>query len=400
MSGDTSHHGSESNQSLHTASAGESGSSTKHHQASPSSANSEGATTPSENQGVVPGFSFPFLARVSKGRLNVSEASVPPPTSSAISASGEVFIPAHDHPSEWENKRFHPSELGTEETAPKVENAGTGSEPLTPQNTPVGTSRESKNLQRMNGDEGAPPLEHDQKSSDQPQPNIFGEIIDSIPEIRITRPSTPTVVMATALGTSVVAPTAAIVPANILPLQPESMSSALPVGDLTSASPLPLPSPLSARAAGGKQKTKVRKLIGLVRKHLLRKRLLALVLGRPVANLVHPLLSQSGNLAASLPLPVDGASDSQENHTRRQERKRIAQQQRLANRIKDAKQYADAEKSKRCQICTGFTQSKYLRRYHRLLLKKDRPDMRMLERHATAVARATAFRCTCGRRIP
>ncbi|KAK5064926.1 hypothetical protein LTR84_000760 [Exophiala bonariae] len=349
MSRDSSPQGSESNHSPHTTSVGEPGSSTKHQQVSKFSPKSEEARTPGETQALTSDFSFPFLARVSKGRLNISEASVPPPTGSDISAAGEVFIPAHDHPSEWENKKFRPTELGNEGIIHKVEHSETRSEPSTPQNPPGGDGHEANTHQELSRDETVPPPEHGQKSSGRPQPNVFGEIIEPIPEIRITRPSTPIVMMATSLGTSVVAPAtrcAAITPANVLSLDPESVVGAVPVSALTSTLALPVPLPLPGLATGGKKKAKVKNLIGFVRKHLLRKRLLALVLGRPVANIVHPLLSQAGNLAGALPLPVDGASDSQEGYTCRQQWNPIAQPQRLTNRLKSYRIKISAKKSK------------------------------------------------------
>lgn len=402
MSEDTPRQGSESNHSPNSASAsaGGPGLSPEHRPASPSSVNSESARTPGEKQAISSGFGLPFLARVSKGRLNVSEASVPPPTSSDISASGEVFIPAHDHPSEWEGKKYHSSQSEKVETTNKNEQAEPGSEPLTQNNTAIQEGLDLSAHPKTPKDEPIPLPEDEREPDSQPRPNVFGEILERIPVIRIQRPSTPAITMASSLGTSAVSPAAgatAIKPADVLPLDPQSTVSVIPVGTLTGALPVPLPLPVPGLAARGKMKGKVKKLVGFARKHLLRKRLLAMVLGRPLANLVHPLLSQAGNLAGGLPLPVDGASDLRDFYTARGEKKRMTQEKQLAHRIADAKLRADAEEATRCQTCRGVTQSKYLRRYHRLLLKKNKPDMRMVDRHATAMARAVAFKCTCRR---
>jgi hypothetical protein len=398
MSADTPRGRSESSNSPSTAFGSDPGSSQKHHQVP----NSEPTTPLSEKQEFPAGFGLPFLARVSRSRLNVSEASVPAPSSSDISASGEVFIPAHDHPSEWEAKIYQTARTIEETTANKeVELTETPHEPSAPQSKIVEKDSDQETREGNPERSGLASSQHDQIPTSQPVPNAFGEILEPIPVIRIQRPSTPT--MATSLGTSVVSSGAGAtgtLPAPTgHPIDPRSTINALPVGSLASALPLPLPGPGPGLLVGGK-KGKVKKLIGKARKHVIRKRLLAIVVGREVANIVHPLLSQVGNTAGAVPLPVDGASDLMTTNTRCNDWKPSTRLKQPEQRIADAKLRADAEEAKRCSTCRGVTRSKHVRRYHRLLLKRDRPGMRAVDRYATAMARAVAFKCTCSKYCP
>ncbi|KEF61810.1 uncharacterized protein A1O9_03380 [Exophiala aquamarina CBS 119918] len=301
MSEDTPHVRSESSNSPTPTSSAEPGPSQDHRRAR----NSESATPQSEGQGFPVGFGLPFLARVRKGRLNVSEASVPAPTSSDISATGEVFTPAHHHPSEWEGKIYQRTQTFEEIAADRATSV-----PETPQEA---YAQQSKTADNYSGEDilenktaeqsGSDLAQHDQSSTSQPNPNVFGEILERIPVIRIQRPSTPT--MAASLGTSVVSRVAgatSVVPAAAtpsLPIDAGSATSALPVGALTST--LLTPPPVPGLSGGGK-KAKLQKLTAKIRKQVVRKRLLALLLGREVANLVHPLLSQIGNTAGAVPL--------------------------------------------------------------------------------------------------
>lgn len=266
---------------------------------------SESPSPQNERQELPVGFGLPFLARVSRGRLNVSEASVPPPTSSDISATGEVFIPAHDHPSEWEGKLHQKSQTAVETATDRDASVPeTPQEPSAQQNKTVDNQSDqgisgNHNTERS----GSTPTsaQHDQCATGQPVPNVFGEILDPIPVIRIQRPSTPR--MATSLGTSVVSSgtgaTSMVEAPTSIPVDRGYAISALPVGAVTSALPIPLPLP---GLSGGAKKARRHKLIGKIRKHVIRKQLLALLLGREIANIAHPLLSQAVNKAGAVPL--------------------------------------------------------------------------------------------------
>jgi hypothetical protein len=145
----------------------------------------------------------------------------------------------------------------------------------------------------------------------------------------------------------------------------------------------------------GRKKRAVQK----TRKLLLRRRLLAIIIGRDLAKVVHPQLKAGGKVAGGVPLPVDGPSDLLNSYTSRTERKRDFRRRQLDQKIAAARIHAEAEEIHRCRICRGLTRTMYLRRYHRLQLKRDRPDMNIFDRRATAMARVAVFKCKCNRRL-
>jgi len=296
MSEDTPHGRSEVNSSPGPTSVGEPGFPQGEYQTQKSNPPSP----QTERQEVPVGFGLPFLARVSRGRLNVSEASVPPATSSDISAIGEVFIPAHEHPSEWEGKILQKAQAANKTIADRDSSVPeTPQEHSAQQDKPPGDNSD----QGLSGNQNVEKSQHGQSYAGQPIPNVFGEVLEPIPTIRIQRPSTAT--MATSLGTSVMSPAAGATdmvtaPAG-LPVDPGSATSSLPVGAVTSALPVPLPVSVPG-LSGGREKAKIRRLVGRLRKHIIRKRLLALLLGGELAKIVHPLLSQAGNTAGAVPV--------------------------------------------------------------------------------------------------
>jgi hypothetical protein len=149
---------------------------------------------------------------------------------------------------------------------------------------------------------------------------------------------------------------------------------------------------------GGKSSRKKR-IIGKGRKLVLRKRVLAMILGRELADVVHPQISNMSKAMSGAPLPVDGPSDLLSSYARRAEYRRDVQRRQLGQKIAAARLNAEAEEVHRCRMCRGLTRTRYLQRYHRLQLKRDRPDMSALDRRATALARVVPFKCRCTRRL-
>ena len=233
-----------------------------------------------------------------------------------------------------------------------------------------------------------------------------------VPEIRIHRPSGT--VMAASLGTTAmnsinvpVTPMQSAVGQTHAPVSPitdavtaSPLSTDLPVDPSTvtnatiPALPLPLPS-LPAGVKVGKKKKVVRK----ARKLIIRRRLLAIILGRDLAKIVHPQLTTVANPAGGAPLSVDGASDLVDGYARQIERRRDIQRRRLDQKVASARIHAEAEEIHRCRICRGLTRTRYLQKYHRLQLKRDKPDMSAFNRRATAMARVAAFKCKCNRQL-
>ena len=233
-----------------------------------------------------------------------------------------------------------------------------------------------------------------------PSGTIMAGPAGTIPMHNADVPATPTqspieqspAVTGTAPSDALAAPAAAL-PA-LADIAADSSNNTNPVTGVTSAAPMPLPGvPL-----GGKP-GKTKKIIRKTRSFVLRKPILAFIIGRDLANLVHPQLNKTSNAAGAATLSVDGPSDMLTGYARRTERKKDAQRKVLDQKIAAARIHAEAAEMRRCRMCRGLTRTKYLRKFHRLQLKRDRPDMRAFDRQATAVARAAAFKCKCSRRL-
>ncbi|RVX69401.1 hypothetical protein B0A52_06997 [Exophiala mesophila] len=351
------------------------------------------------------------------GHLNVSEASVLVPQSSGVSASGAVFIPPHEHSTASKEEILHlqrplgPETTDVAETASNLEGANAevatsaNSVKVTPQEAPDSSTGHQEPISSADPEDRSP----ENKANDRAVgsvANAFGETTDPIPEIRIQRPSAPSV--ASSLGTSVMqgAKSPAAPPGSpsndrtgFLGVTPTDV--ALPMNSPSNAIPLPLdvvssglPLPTSALNVGKKHHIRS-KVVGKARKVLVRRGLLALILGKDLANTVHPLVQQGASALPNVPLPVDGPSDLAASYARRKEWKRNARMRNLDSKIQSAKMHAEAEEIRRCTDCRGLTRTRYLRRYHRLQLKRDRPDMGGFDRYVTGMARVAAFRCKC-----
>lgn len=389
------------------------------------------ATRSSESKAVASGLELLSHRRSGKGRLNVSEASVVAPESSDILAQGQVFIPPHEHSSEQAADSLHDhSEKPHKETEGASDDPATSTEGHKDEEPPTSTEVVSTGKEREGISEASKPARRPShlftlsESAIEVIAESFGKFgvprHRGIPEIRVHRPSGT--VMAASLGTTAMNSTndpATPVPsaADQSPAAPSSTplgglpgADAVPVpvpidpsavtgvvGTATSALPaVPLPVPgLPAGSKGGRKK----KIIGKARKLVLRKRVLAVILGKELAGVVHSQLSTVGNVADGVPLPVDGPSDMIHVYTRRKERKRDIRRREMDQKIARARIHAEAEEVHRCRICSGLTRTSCLRRYHRLQLKRDRPDMSELDRRATAMARVAAFKCKCRKRI-
>jgi hypothetical protein len=379
-----------------------------------------------------------FPPQLKQGRLNVSEASNPAPQSSSISVPGEVFIPPHEHSGGKiiDAVHYHPGEIqkadATEESSAlpdqqtdeeRQSSTNTISDPAVAEAVAVDDITKDP-VGATGGSTFARPPAHLFTQSESAVDILQGPFANfgppqpySIPSIKIHRPSGT--VVAASLGTAVM--NSANVPAT--PAQseilatlasggtalPNPLTTAIPtvqsttslapdVSHLISAATSALSLPLPGLPVAGKIGKK-KKIIQKTRKVVLRKRILSLLLGRQLAKLVHSQLDTVGNVASAVPVPVDGPSDMLTGYARRTERKRDAQRRDLDQRIAAARIHAEAEEVHRCRICRGLTRTTYLRRYHRLQLKRDRPDMSAFDRRATALARVAAFKCKCTRRL-
>jgi hypothetical protein len=385
---------------------------------------------------------LPFLAQISKGRLNVSEVSILPPRGSEISAQGQVFVPVHEHPSEWDSaairsyseKEDQGIDPATESPAQPHQSDEAASAISTTPNNDLGSLEQSATpateVNSAADQAEAGPSESgaagiitnhfsksdsalDQISSTSKRPAPLYSA--SIPEIRIHRPSGT--IMAASLGTSAL--NSASVPGTPGPTAalPTPGAGSGPLGaipDATAALPIPANLPIDPSTVtnaapgavpgqplggkGGKRGIR-KKVVGKTRKMVVRKPVLAVILGRDVANLVHPLLQQATSGVAAAPLPVDGPSDFVSKSWLRDERRRDLRRQRLDHKITAAKLQADAEELDQCPICGGLRRTRYHQRYHRLVLKRDRPQIRMVDRVATSMARVAAAGCKCSKGV-
>ncbi|KAJ9612438.1 hypothetical protein H2200_004035 [Cladophialophora chaetospira] len=392
-----------------------------------------------ESQDITPNLGLPSLASRRTGPLTVSEASIPAPKSSDISVQGQVFIPAHEHPEKnvdvlhGHSDKTHERAENTPEVskqAPEEHQHKDSQDPASPApdtaSAQAAASSETGKAENPTVATPRPPahLFTQSESAVEVLAESFGKFGPpqprSVPSIRIHRPSGT--IMAASVGTTVLnsantpaTPVQAAVEQSPAALEavpvntptapgPEIPTPVDPVGNLsavtdaagtaTSALPLPLPN----LPVGGK-KGKKKKVVRKARKLVLRKRILAIILGRELANVIHLQLNAVGNVASVAPLPVDGPNDLVNDYARRSERKRDNQRKQLDQKIAAARIHSEAEALHRCRICRGLTRTNYLRKYHRLRLKVEKPEMGSFERRATAMARVAAFKCRCTRRL-
>ncbi|EXJ80190.1 hypothetical protein A1O1_08332 [Capronia coronata CBS 617.96] len=392
----------------------------------------------SDNQEIIAGLGLPFLARVSKGRLNVSEASVPAPQGSEVSAQGQLFIAHHEHPSEWDSEAVdtpsrnddQPAEdmQAPKEPDPKVPSVVAPGSPATgedEQRHEAGTDQ-TVSQQSRSGSVGLandstqpePPAERTASVSRQ---DAVPDDVAIVPNIEIHRPSAT--VIASLLEASAL--NSRTVPASSLPATPPAtplagvvdLPSGLPSDPSTAtnslrddattfrnASPANAAAPPVADAQPGADslppESSVRRrqrVVRRVRSLLVRKPMLNIVIGRDLAGIVRARLKELGTADASgtPPPPLDGASDFLSAYSRRQERKRDTERKRVEARIAAARTHAEAEELQKCAACQGLTHTRYHEAYYRLQLKRDRPDMRTVDRHATSRARVAVCRCKC-----
>ncbi|OQV08196.1 hypothetical protein CLAIMM_12506 [Cladophialophora immunda] len=392
----------------------------------------------SENQEIIAGLGLPFLARVSKGRLNVSEASISAPQSADVSASGQVFIPPHERsPEEVPDPLHHHSReaevkpRGDHETSEplkeprEVLSSQAITEPALDPAGPADTaSPESE--RELKAEEADPSSEEPASTSVTKSENPFdpvaaisSEVDDprpfSIPEIRIHRPSgtvmsdspgaadtnsssmSPTTVQTakeqsptTTPLKAVSNPITAVLELSPLPVDPTSATNAVPIDAVASTLPVSV-SVLPVAGKIGKRKRVIQK----ARRVIVRKHLLAIILGRDLASVVHPQLNAAGKPVPDVPLPLDGASDLIRNYGRRNRCKRATQQERLNQKIAGARFHVGVEDIQRCSSCRGLKGTFNLRRYDRLQLQRTRPTVGVIERHARSRAQVAAFKCQC-----
>ncbi|OAL19806.1 hypothetical protein AYO22_09333 [Fonsecaea multimorphosa] len=412
-----------------------------------------GGTRASENQEIIASLGLPFLARVSKGRLTVSEASISPPLSAEISAQGQVFIPPHGRSPEDVSDPPHGRSLEDVSDPPHnnsedavVEARGAPEDPglLKEPREGSGSQAETEPTFKSpdSADTASPETDRESKAdaanSSPAKPastslatseNALALVAEasskvediepvSIPVIRIHRPSgtvmpaslgaadlnganvPPTPVQTATEQSSTTTPLNAmsdhitVVPVpTTLPVGPTSVTKMVPIDAVASAIPLPG----SSSPAAGKI-CKRKRFIRKTRRVLVRKHLLVVILGRDLANDVHPQLNAAGEKSPGGNLHLDVTNGKPRGYRRKKEYKKGVRQRRLDQKITSARMHAEAEDTQRCPSCRGLRRTHYLRKYHRLQLRRDRPTMRVFERHATSRAQVAAFKCQCKRR--
>lgn len=395
-------------------------------------------TRDSESQDVSVGLVLPFLARISKGRLNVSEASIPAAArSSDISAQGQVFTPTHEH-----SKKLG-TEVGqghSEERSPTADSERSGQSDKTISNA----ATTSENAMAITGTENEIPAPPGSTSETEPgdtdtartPPNLTSgpdapdqaantspEVVSleplDIPQIRVHRPSGT--IMAPSFETSAV--DSVDVPPTPLPT-PASPAEATrtlsgPIENVTAAVPLPStgqlgPSTDTSATLGNdpantgsvipgqaddgtppkaKKGRRRKRAVREARKIVVRKSFLRIILGRKLGDDVHRRLNQANSSVAASPQPLDGANDFPSAYSVRDERRRDARERQLERRIAIAKAHAQVEGLEKCPSCRGATSTTCLQRFYRLNVERDRPDMSIAERHAAAQAKAAAVKC-------
>ncbi|EXJ86382.1 hypothetical protein A1O3_03333 [Capronia epimyces CBS 606.96] len=526
------------------------------------------AARESDHQEIIAGLGLPFLARVSKGRLNVSEASVPAPQRSEVSVQGQVFSHSHQHPSEWDSEaveipgndeqivdlsrdRQVPGafetpgndeqlvdisrdrqateaveipgnneqivDISRDRQAPEAVEIPGNDEQIVDMSQDrqepeaVETPGNDEQIVDLSQDRKAPDSEiasemhrvpvhsgpvhtktdtaqepeadhgYAQQSSsgatgdskeDSGQPPTTAERVKTVslksvpdkgafvpgegafahdegafvpdedqgafvPGIQVHRPSAT--VTATAREPSSVdsmtAPSSLVptappptpvgvpatpqdavqdpllaasapkkvatdpsTPTKIVSVDAINDPNAVPVDRVSHESSRPHPGPTNPHSTS--RIGRYKRLLRRARRLLVTKQVLNFVIGRDLANSVHPQLQQSGTDSVRSPLPMDGPSDFLSAYSRRRERKGDARRKRVEGRIAAARAHAEAEELEKCPNCRGLTNTRYYRAYHRLQLKRERPDMRMVDRHVAARARVAGSKCRCrnGRR--
>ncbi|KAK5281862.1 hypothetical protein LTR40_004176 [Exophiala xenobiotica] len=295
-----------------------------------SAQSSDTVTRDSEGQDISVGLGLPFLATVSKGRLNVSEASIPAPKSSDISAQGQVFTPTHEHPEKRElantaTAQADPTEL-VDPAAPAAAVHDDSEHEATP-----GKEGDEEINSPSTGLAGfvTKPSAKSETALDQIRatlPELAPFDSSALPEIRVHRPSGT--IMATPLGasaansvgvpatpaTSAVGETpagAATAPLDGITKMPPTTGLPVDLASVTNAVPMD-PTALNLPVTGlpnipgvplGGKVGKRRKVVRKARKVVVRKQLLRLILGRELANVVQPLLKQTTSGVAGAPLP-------------------------------------------------------------------------------------------------
>ncbi|KAK5271366.1 hypothetical protein LTR96_003190 [Exophiala xenobiotica] len=391
-----------------------------------SAQSSDTVTRDSEGQDISVGLGLPFLATVSKGRLNVSEASIPAPKSSDISAQGQVFTPTHEHPEKRElantaTAQADPTEL-VDPAAPAAAVHDDSEHEATP-----GKEGDEEINSPSTGLAGfvTKPSAKSETALDQIRatlPELAPFDSSALPEIRVHRPSGT--IMATPLGasaansvgvpatpaTSAVGETpagAATAPLDGITKMPPTTGLPVDLASVTNAVPMD-PTALNLPVTGlpnipgvplGGKVGKRRKVVRKARKVVVRKQLLRLILGRELANVVQPLLKQTTSGVAGAPLPVDGASDLSSVHSVRNERKRDMRRKQLDRMIYIAKIYAATEELEKCPTCRGLITTRHIRKCRRLELERDRPGMKIIDRHAAAWAKVAQVQCRCPKRL-
>ncbi|KAI1617812.1 hypothetical protein EDD36DRAFT_12955 [Exophiala viscosa] len=432
-------------------------------------------TRDSESQDVSSGLILPFLARISRGRLNVSEASIPAPRSSEIMAHGQVFTPTHEHfkelvmdvdqaQPEMYVDQTQPEERGafadpeqnahSDETitviAIKGRKASTGAEDEAP--FPKLTEPATTDVTATPAD-----LTSDPDSARTQIANILPNIESlgplGVPHIRVHRPSGT--IMPPSFETSAVnsdevpaTPVQSLAqsPAGATTISPEAIDSITAAGALLRNGPVDAPTnsiadrPNDASTTQGpveepnegpreesnggpgeertgvpgeepnggpgeepgerwspksRKRSRRKRMLRKARKIVIRKSVLKIMLGRELANDVHPRLNRVNSSVAATPQSLDGASDLPSASPMRDERRRDARQRQLDRKVVVARVHARAEGLERCPSCHGPTKTACLHRFHRLELKCDRPDMSVVQRHAAASAKVATVQCEC-----
>ncbi|KAK4940099.1 hypothetical protein LTR10_019728 [Elasticomyces elasticus] len=288
-------------------------------------------TRGSESQDVSSGLILPFLARISKGRLNVSEASIPAPRSSDIMAHGQVFTPTHELSRELvmdvdqAQPEEHPAVADPEHNAHSDETITVIA--FTAEKAPTGTEDEApfpQLAEPTTTDATAAPadLKSDRDSAlaqiAKSLPKLESLEPLGVPQIRLHRPSgtimppsfetsavnsdevpaTPVQSLVqspqeatTALPEAIDSVTAAGPPFSNGPVDTPSDTNAIPPNNVA-ATEGPAEEPNDRRPPKAKKGRRRKKMVRKARKIVVRKSLLKIILGRELANVVHPKLNQ------------------------------------------------------------------------------------------------------------
>lgn len=391
-----------------------------------------------EVQDISAGFALPFLARISEGRLNVSEASISAPQYSDISAQGQVFAPSHQVADEVEAPRDadddNPSTSPTPTTVDPDNGAATRST-----SAPPGIVGEHDSTSSTTVD--PEPLESNRTKNENQQQTLIGpanlvptpasksdrdvnQLSDGLPtntpfnafelpQIRVHRPSGTII---TAMSSPGVPPTPApsavdqipgtaqapldaspfTNPVTPLPAGLPNVSAvadALPLNAATNA--LPVVPQLGIPGLSGKISRR-RKVVQKVRKTVIRKKLLQLIIGRDLANLVHPVLNEVSTNVPTVLLAMDGAADPLDTPSRRKDWRR-EHYERLSRVVIMARLAAEEEERGICARCDGLINTRNHQRLYRLELLRDNPRMRFEKRYVAALGKAEPLECRCPR---